>query len=77
MAELRVVPLEANLALKGKVYNALKEAITTMDIYSTPQPPKLDERRLADELGVSRTPVREAISRLEQLPNVTSVRRRS
>lgn len=76
MAEVRVLPLEANLALKGKVYNALKEAITTMDIYSTADAPKLDERRLADELGVSRTPVREAISRLEQEGLVRTIPRR-
>ncbi len=76
MAEVRVHPLEANLALKGRVYNALKEAITSMDIYSTPEAPKLDERRLADELGVSRTPVREAISRLEQEGLVKTIPRR-
>ena len=45
MAEVRVLPVEANVALKGKVYSALEEAITTMDIYSTPEAPKLDERR--------------------------------
>jgi len=76
MSEVRVSPVKTDLALKGKVYNALKEAITTMDIYSTPQAPKLDERRLADELGVSRTPVREAISRLEQEGLVKSIPRR-
>ena len=53
------------MVLKDKVYDALKAAITEMDIYAGDEPPKLDERRLAEELGVSRTPVREALSRLE------------
>ena len=41
------------------------KAATEMDIYAGDEPPKPDERRLAEELGVSRTPVREALSRLE------------
>ena len=44
-----------------------------MDIYAGDEPPRLDERRLAEELGVSRTPVREAISRLEQQGLVETV----
>lgn len=62
--------------LKEKVYDALKEAISKMDIYSGDEPPKLDERKLAEELGVSRTPIREAITRLEQEGIVKSVPRR-
>jgi len=37
-----------------------------VDIYSDDADAKLDERRMAEELGVSRTPIREALSRLEQ-----------
>ncbi len=62
--------------LKDKVYDALKEAITSMDIYAQAESPKLDERRLAEELGVSRTPVREALSRLEQEGLVQTIPRR-
>ncbi|MDH3637759.1 MAG: GntR family transcriptional regulator [Gammaproteobacteria bacterium] len=69
-------PLEVNVVLKDKVYEALKEAITSMDIYSDDEPPKLDERRLAEELGVSRTPIREALSRLEQEGLVQTIPRR-
>ncbi len=47
-----------------------------MDIYSTPEPPRLDERKLAEELGVSRTPVREALSRLSQEGFVRNIPRR-
>ncbi len=69
-------PVDVQFVLKDKVYEALKKAITSMDIYSTAEPPKLDERKLAEELGVSRTPVREAISRLEQEGLVHTIPRR-
>lgn len=69
-------PVDTNNILKDKVYSALKEAITAMDIYGDEEPPKLDERRLAEELGVSRTPIREAISRLERDGLVNSIPRR-
>jgi DNA-binding GntR family transcriptional regulator len=58
--------LDVNVVLKDRVYEALKTAITAMNIYADQDVPKLDERKLAEELGVSRTPVREALQRLEQ-----------
>jgi len=63
---IKLRPVQTSIALKEKVYRALKSAITSMDIYSGSDAAKLDERRLACELGVSRTPIREALSRLEQ-----------
>ncbi len=72
----RVVPIGATRALKDQVYSILREAVSNMDIYSTPEPPRLDERKLAEELGVSRTPVREALSRLEQEGFVRNIPRR-
>jgi DNA-binding GntR family transcriptional regulator len=63
---MRLKPVDANMGLKDKVYEALKTALTTIDIYADDVEVKLDERRLAEELGVSRTPIREAFSRLEQ-----------
>ena len=65
-ARLVVQPVDANYVLKDKVYDALKEAVTAMNIYAAPEEPRLDERQLSEDLGVSRTPIREAIARLEQ-----------
>lgn len=61
---------------KTKVYAALKHAIANMDIYSSPDPTWIDERQLSERLGVSRTPVREAIAMLEQQGFVKSLPRR-
>ena len=65
-AKLKVQPLEVNFSLKDKVYDALRQAIMSMDIYAVKDELRLDERQLAEDLGVSRTPIREAITRLEQ-----------
>lgn len=69
-------PVDVDSVLKDKVYDVLKDAIASMDIYANNDPPKLDERQLAEKLGVSRTPVREALARLEQEGFVTMVPRR-
>ncbi|HQF92786.1 MAG TPA: GntR family transcriptional regulator, partial [Microthrixaceae bacterium] len=61
---------------KTKVYVALKQAIANMDIYSSPEPKWIDERQLSERLGVSRTPVREAVAMLEQEGFVKSLPRR-
>ena len=69
-------PIENSENLKDKVYRQLRSVISDMDIYSGDAPPKLDERGLAESFGVSRTPVREAISRLEQEGLIKHVPRR-
>ncbi len=69
----RVAPEET---FKVKAYGALKQAIMGMDIYRARAPVWLDERQLSERLGVSRTPVREAISMLEQEGFVKSLPRR-
>ena len=69
----RVAPEET---YKTKAYTALKQAITNMDIYSSPEPAWLDERQLSERLGVSRTPVREALAMLEQEGFVKSLGKR-
>lgn len=73
---IRLQRIDANVGLKDKVYEALRSAITVMDIYAEDSDAKLDERRMAEELGVSRTPIREALSRLEQDGLVRMVPRR-
>jgi DNA-binding GntR family transcriptional regulator len=73
---IQLDPVKTNPGLKDKVYVALRDAIARMDIYRGTEAPKLDERYLAESLGVSRTPVREALSRLEQEGLVRSIPRR-
>lgn len=65
-ADIAIVRIAPESSFKNKAYDALKEAILKMDIYSTPEPVMLDERALSERLGVSRTPIREAIAMLEQ-----------
>jgi len=74
--KLAVPPLDLSFSLKDRIYDALKETIAGMDIYAGEEEPRLDERALSEDLGVSRTPVREAIARLEQEGLVRIVPRR-
>ena len=74
--ELKVVPLEASTSLRTLAYEALKRAITGMDIYGQIEDIRLDERQLSQKLGVSRTPIREALTLLEQEGFVRAVPRR-
>ena len=76
VARPAVQPIDANFSLKDRTYDALKQAITSMNIYTDAEELRLDERRLAEDLGVSRTPIREAICRLEQEGLVRTVPRK-
>src|SRR5258705_5293383 len=58
--------LEPSTGFRALAYAALKRAITQMDIYDHAHEIRLDERRLSEGLGVSRTPIREAMTLLEQ-----------
>src|SRR5438045_6182400 len=58
--------LDTSTSFRKEAYAALKRAITTMDIYDYPEEIRLDERQLSEGLGVSRTPIREAMTLLEQ-----------
>ena len=61
---LDVKKIEAPLNLSEMVYASIKKSIVNMDWSNSPREMKLDERRIAAKLGVSRTPLREAIKRL-------------
>ena len=74
--ELNVVPLQTSSSLRTLAYGALKRAITEMDIYGQRDLIRLDERQLSQKLGVSRTPIREALTLLEQEGFVRAVPRR-
>jgi DNA-binding GntR family transcriptional regulator len=63
---LQVPRLDTSSSFRKEAYAALKRAITAMDIYGHPHEIRLDERRLSEGLGVSRTPIREAMTLLEQ-----------
>ena len=75
-ADIAIVRIAPETSFKNKAYEALKDAILKMDIYSTPEPVMLDERALSERLGVRRTPIREAIAMLEQDGFVKTVPRR-
>jgi len=71
-----VQPLETEFSFKAKAYAALREAIARLNIYDVDDEIRLDERQLAHELGVSRTPIREAMARLEHEGLVRTMPRR-
>jgi len=75
-SKLSVAPLEDTSTFKNRAYSALKEVIVSLNIYDQPHEVRLDERQLAQSLGVSRTPVREAMAQLEREGFVHSVPRR-
>ena len=75
-SELGIEPIKASTSLRDLAYTSLKAAIAKIDIYGQPNEVRLDERKLSAELGVSRTPVREALTVLEQEGFVRSEPRR-
>jgi DNA-binding GntR family transcriptional regulator len=68
--------LDTQSTFRDLAYAALKRAITAIDIYDRPDEVRLDERALSADLGVSRTPVREAMTLLEQEGFVRTLPRR-
>jgi DNA-binding GntR family transcriptional regulator len=75
-ARIAIAPLEDTATFADRAYAALKDVILALDIYDRPGEVRLDERRLASDLGISRTPVREAMAQLEREGFVRSVPRR-
>ncbi|QGZ63913.1 GntR family transcriptional regulator [Paraburkholderia acidisoli] len=64
--KLALQPINATLSLRDQAYAMLRQAIADADIYQSREEIRLDERVLSESLGVSRTPVREAMTLLEQ-----------
>jgi DNA-binding GntR family transcriptional regulator len=73
---LALEPLNPTISIGDRVYGALKEAIMAADIYGQREEIRLDERQLGRALGVSRTPIREAMTLLEQEGFLRTVPRR-
>jgi DNA-binding GntR family transcriptional regulator len=71
-----LAPLADTSTFADRAYVALREVIVSLNVYDQPQEVRLDERQLAQDLGVSRTPVREAMAQLEREGFVRSVPRR-
>lgn len=62
----KLKPVAVNFTLKDHIYDVLRDAILEMNIYDEDADLRLDERKMAEQLGISRTPVREALARLAQ-----------
>ncbi len=75
-ARIAISPLNDVSTFKNRAYAALRDVIVSLDVYDSRDDVRLDERRLAQDLGVSRTPVREAMAQLEREGFVRSVPRR-
>src|SRR6202521_4649099 len=73
---LALQPLNTNVSFRDQAYAALKQAIMDADIYAHRDEIRLDERQLSQALGVSRTPIREAMALLEQEGFLRTVPRR-
>jgi DNA-binding GntR family transcriptional regulator len=73
---LDIARLDTGATYRDLAYAALKRAICAIDIYGSPDEVRLDERRLSEGLGVSRTPIREAMTLLEQEGFVRTLPRR-
>jgi len=71
-----VEPIATPASFKSRAYTALKNVIVSLDVYRQRSEVRLDERRLAQDFGISRTPVREAMAQLEREGFVRSVPRR-
>src|SRR5215216_5319576 len=75
-ARIVLAPLGDTSTFADRAYVALKDVIVSLNVYDQPSEVRLDERQLASDLGISRTPVREAMAQLEREGFVRSVPRR-
>lgn len=63
---LKIRPIVETASMSTRIYEQLKSAIEAMNIYDPDADLKLDERGLSEQFGSSRTPLREALTRLDQ-----------
>jgi DNA-binding GntR family transcriptional regulator len=75
-ARLSVAPIDSRETFKDKAYTALRNVIVSSGVYRSRTDIRLDERQLAQDFGISRTPVREAMAQLEREGFVRSIPRR-
>src|SRR4051794_35177913 len=75
-ARVVLARLEDTATFADRAYAALKDTIVSLNVYQQTAEVRLDERQLASDLGISRTPVREAMAQLEREGFVRSVPRR-
>jgi DNA-binding GntR family transcriptional regulator len=62
----KLKPIAESFTLKDHTFKVLRAAILEMDIYGPDADLRMDERQIAESLGISRTPIREALARLAQ-----------
>jgi DNA-binding GntR family transcriptional regulator len=74
-APAALAPIDS-VSFKQQAYAALRNVIVSLDVYKNREDIRLDERKLAQDFGISRTPVREALAQLEREGFVRSVPRR-
>jgi len=67
----KLTAIHTNLMLNAHAYERLKDFIASLDVYVKGVDLRLKKRKLSDQFGISRTPVREALIRLEQEALVT------
>ena len=66
-ARLVVAPIDSRETFKDKAYVALRNVIVSSDIYRSRTDIRLDERQLAQDFGISRTPVRKTKDEVVQM----------
>ena len=76
VSRVALEPLVDTTTFADRAYVALKDYIVSLNVYAQSGEVRLDERALASDLGISRTPVREAMAQLEREGFVRSVPRR-
>ncbi|UCF83949.1 MAG: GntR family transcriptional regulator [Desulfobacteraceae bacterium] len=61
---LNVKKIRIPSSLSERAYESIKESILKIDVTKVKDEERIDERGLSESLGISRTPLREAINRL-------------